>query len=275
MWLRRRRDERAKSTARTARRTPDSPRDGLLAAIDAEIERLSGVSHPAVGSLIAAYRATSSGPPDPAFERWAEAIERERSRLRRSTDALSGGSGTTSTVGDVTKRASVPQPQASLLFHLTRHAGARRSLEMGTCVGISGAYLAAGLRENGGGALVSLEGHQDRADVAVACWQRLGLHNAEVVVGRFERTLDDVLAGESFDLVFVDGNHDGDATRSYVERFRAVSRPGAVMVLDDIAWSEGMTQAWTDIRDGLTDSLASDLGRLGVIVLGPGDAGRA
>lgn len=247
--------------------------DPLLAAADPEIRRLSRLEGPDAGRLADALRATVSARKDPDLQRWSVAIEAERKRLRRSSDQLSGGRGTMSTVGEVTKRASVPPTQAALLFHLTRGFGASRCLEMGTCVGISGAYLAAALETNGGGALRSLEGHRDRADIARQAWSRLGFSDAEVVVGRFEETLDVVLSEEPFDLVFIDGNHDRDATLSYAASFTAASRPGAVLVLDDIAWSDGMKEAWAELRARLGGSITSDLGRLGVVVLGSTDAG--
>ncbi len=128
---------------------------------------------------------------------------------------------------------------------------------------------------DGGGPLRSLEGHRDRAAVATDTWRRLGFTDAEVVVGRFEKTLQDTLDTGPFDLVFVDGNHDGDATRGYVEQIRAVSRPGALLVLDDIGWSEGMVGAWHDVSRQLAGSISVDLGRVGLVLLGPDDAGAA
>lgn len=173
----------------------------------------------------------------------------------------------------MTRRASVPAEQAWLLYTLARGLDARRCLEMGTCVGVSGAYLAAAMEPAGGGTLRSLEGHRDRAAVATDTWERLGFADAEVVVGRFDKTLPRTLETGPFDVVFVDGNHDGDATRSYVAAIRAVSRPRALLVLDDIAWSEGMVGAWRDVSRELSSSVSVDLGRVGLVLLGEADAG--
>jgi predicted O-methyltransferase YrrM len=222
-----------------------------------------------------ALRDTARRRPDDASRDWMERIEAERAHLRSSSLPLSGGSGTRSTVGEVTRRASVSPLRAALLFHLVRAVDARRCLELGTCVGISGAYVAAAMQLAGGGRLVSLEGHPDRADVARDCWDRLGLSGVEVVVGRFHQTLPEALAGPAHDLVFIDGDHDGQATVGYVTAIREASRPGAVLVLDDIDWSRDMRTAWSLLRAGLTDSLACDLGRVGLIRLGPADAGRS
>ena len=251
---------------------PDAS-DPLVKALRAELDRLEREGDAEAAPLIAAFRASVTEQPDADAVRWQRVIERERHRLRRLDEALSGGSGTVSTVADVTKRASSPRSQATLLYHLTRSFGASRVLEMGTGVGISGAYLAAALTENGGGHLRSLEGHRDRAETASDVWDRLGLDNAEVAVGRFDRTLEQALVETSFDIAFIDGNHDGTATRRYVDQIRGRSRPGALLILDDIAWSEDMTEAWGLVQTELADSLTVDLGRLGLAILGPEDAG--
>lgn len=227
------------------------------------------LAEPVAGALESAARRRSDDEARARFRR----IEAERRRLRSSPLALSGGSGTTSTLGAVTRRASVPRRWAPLLFHLVRALDAHRCLEIGTGVGVSGAYLTAAMPP-GGGRLVSLEGHGDRADVARDSWRRLGLEGAEVVVGRFHRTLPGVLAGPAYDLVFVDGHHDGRATLDYVDRIRRAAVPGTLLVLDDIDWSRDMRQAWSRLCARLTGSVTSDLGRMGLIRLGSADAGR-
>lgn len=233
----------------------------------------TGAKAEAAAPLVRAMRSASRRRQSPQAAAWYRLIEAERQRLRASDDVLSGGRGTTSTVGEVTRRASVPRHQAALLFELVRNLAARRCLELGTCVGISGAYLAAAMTTHGGGHLWSLEGHPDRAEVARDTFRRLGLDDAEVVVGRFDRTLPGVLDAGPFDLVFVDGHHDGDATIDYVTRIRRVCRPGALLVLDDIDWSDGMRFAWAFLQAQLSDSIVADLGRLGLVRLGPAEAG--
>lgn len=229
---------------------------------------------PAAQPLIDALRTSSRRRSAPRARAWHAHIETERRRLRASHQPLSAAGGATATLGEVTRGASVPPRQATLLFDLAASLGARRCLELGTGVGISGAYLAAAMETGTGGRLVSLEGHRDRADVARATWRRLSLEDAEVVVGRFERTLPGVLDAPPFDLVHLDGHHDRDATLDYIERIRATCRPGTLLVVDDIDWSPGMRVAWSVLQTRLADSTISDLGRVGLIRLAATDAGR-
>lgn len=206
---------------------------------------------------------------------WFTRIEAERDRLVASNEPLTRKKGTIdSTVGKVARQASVSPEHAWTLWQLTRRSGSRRVLEMGTCVGVSGSFLAAAAGDGpAGGTLRTLEGHEDRAAVARDTFRRLGLTDAQVTVGTFRRTLPGALEEAPFDLVFVDGHHDGDATLEYVDEIRATCRPGAVLVLDDITWSSSMEEAWTEVRRRLAASASADLGRVGVIVLGAEDAG--
>jgi predicted O-methyltransferase YrrM len=211
--------------------------------------------------------------PDTLARTWFQRIENERRRLLADTTPLSASDDAVSTVGQVTRKASIPRHRATLLFELARAVPAKRCLEMGSAVGMSGAYLAGAMASTGGGLLRSMEGKSDRAAVATRVWRRLGFENAEVIVGPFKHTLDAVLEMGPYDLTFVDGHHKRDATLQYVDRIRAASRPGALLVLDDINWSLGMQQAWASIRAQLTGSTTVDLGRLGLILLGSSDAG--
>jgi predicted O-methyltransferase YrrM len=225
--------------------------------------------------LARGLKAIAARRPGRDAERWFERIEAERARLAASEDPLTKERGeVVTTVSDVA-RASVSPAHAWTLWALTREAGARRVLEMGTCVGVSGSYLAAASgTDDAGGTLRTLEGYEDRAAVARDTFRRLGFADAEVVVGPFTRTLAGTLDDDPFDIVFIDGHHDHDATLRYVDQVRAASRAGAVLVLDDIAWSEGMTAAWVEVQRRLDASAHADLGRVGVVVLGQGDAGR-
>lgn len=220
-----------------------------------------------------ALRIAARARPDARSREDARRIEGERRRLLRDRTELSGGRGTTATVAEVTKRASSPPHQTWLLSTLVRELGARRCLEMGTCVGISGSYLAAASTAVGGGTVVTLEGHEDRAAVARTTFARLGFDRAEVVVGSFRSTLAGVLGDAPFDLAFVDGHHDGAATIEYVTAIRAASRPGTLLVLDDIAWSDSMAAAWRELTGSLARSVTVDLGRIGLVHLAAADVG--
>jgi hypothetical protein len=97
------------------------------------------------------------------------------------------------------------------------------------------------------------------------------LARVETRHGRFEDTLGPALEelGEVA-LAFVDGHHDEGATIAYWERIAPrLARP-ALVVFDDIRWSDGMTRAWRAIAADARVELALDLRALGVCVVGAG-----
>jgi predicted O-methyltransferase YrrM len=143
-------------------------------------------------------------------------------------------------------------PQGKLLHLLARIRGARRILEIGTLGGYSTIWLATALPDDG--SLISLELEPSYAKVAHANVQRAGLAGlVEIRVGPALdglRELIDEGAGP-FDLTFIDA--DKPATPEYFQLALELSRPGSVIVADNV------------VRDGaLADADSQDPGVLGM-----------
>lgn len=127
----------------------------------------------------------------------------------------------------------VSAQHAKLLTLLTTIARASRVLEIGTLGGYSTIALARGVGP--GGQVVTLEYEQAHADVA-----RRNLDNAdvgervEIVVGAALDTLPRLAnRGDRFDLFFIDADKENNS--AYVEWAVTLARPGAVIVVDNIA----------------------------------------
>ncbi len=174
------------------------------------------------------------------------------------------------TVAEVCAKAVSKPKKAMSLFTVTRALRPNLVVELGTSVGISGAYIAAALSLDGRGRLVTFEGAPAFADIARETFDRAGVSGyATVVTGRFLDTMQLVTEGsDPIDLAYVDGHRDGDATIDYFERIAAAGRPGTVLVLDDIRWSESMERAWTTIASHPAVTHAIDSDRIGYVVLG-------
>lgn len=142
---------------------------------------------------------------------------------------------------------------------------------MGTNVGISGGYIAAALKLNGdGGVLKTLEGSPSKAALATDNLRsmQLGGHSI-VVVGDFEQTFGQVLNEvPAVDLAFIDGFHDGPATIGYHQQIKPRLSRGAVLVYDDIEWSDGMKYAWATIRQDPDVQAAVNVRGVGYCVMG-------
>ncbi len=118
-------------------------------------------------------------------------------------------------------------------------------LELGSAVGISGAYLAAAPPVE---RLVSIEGSSLLAQVAAATIETVS-DAASIECGAFESSLPSVLdslAGERvpIDLAYIDGHHVEAATVHYAESLLPHLRRGSLVILDDITLWEGMRDAW-------------------------------
>ena len=274
------------SVARAVGRARQSP-VGARARMAAAAPRLA-LSGDRTGRAIArAVRDASLGRVDEGDRSWVERIEARRERLLAERGATGpafdpGGSGPDgafsmgqqqTTVGVASAFMSLQRAWCLLLFRLVRELRPRSCLELGTGFGISGSYLAAALERNGEGRLTTLEGSEDWARHALEGFRELRL--AELVdlrVGPIAESLLDLPdAAGSFDLAFIDAEHQAEAT---LEEFDAVARlltPGAVVVIDDVNW-EPVRRAFDRLGGDERVSLAVAVGRLGLIVTTSGAA---
>ena len=209
----------------------------------------------------------------------ARRIEGERRRLLADrtplVDEARGPAGLFDAGKTVAEAAGVSESSRAgrLMLRLAEATGPARVLELGTNVGISSAYLAAGARgANAAARLVTLDASPHRLAVARDLHRRLGLERITYVTGLFEDTLPAVLEEQGpFDLVYIDGDHHYEPTLGYFERIRPHVPPGGVLLFDDIRWSDGMLRAWRDIRDHPSVDVALDLYHLGLCRLREGE----
>jgi predicted O-methyltransferase YrrM len=184
-----------------------------------------------------------------------------------SEDQQSRGVVTTMTVKEVVS-FSLPAVWSEVMYYLTRAIRPEKALEMGTCVGISGSYIAAAMQLNNHGRLWTIEGSPATAALAEETFKLLDFNDrVTLLVGRFRDELEPCLRNQnSFDLVFVDGHHDGKATLAYFEQLKSHLAPDAVVVFDDIGWYGGMAKAWNEITADPTVKGFVRLGQMGAAV---------
>ena len=139
----------------------------------------------------------------------------------------------------------VSAAQGRLLQLLAQMQGARRILEIGTLAGYSTIWLARGLAGDPGGRhLTTLEVDPHHAEVAKRNLRRADLQDVvEVRVGPAADTLRALVADgvQPYDLVFIDA--DKPSNRHYVERALELTRPGAVIVVDNVVRAGAVADA--------------------------------
>jgi predicted O-methyltransferase YrrM len=140
---------------------------------------------------------------------------------------------------------NVAPNQGKLLQLLAQIQGARRILEIGTLGGYSTIWLGRALPADG--RLVTLEYDTTHAEVARRNLARAGLDKiSEVRVGPALESLPK-LADEQpdpFDLVFIDADKVNNP--HYVEWAVKLTRPGSLIVLDNVVRSGRVTEAGSD-----------------------------
>lgn len=143
---------------------------------------------------------------------------------------------------------SVTAPQGKLLHLLARMIGARRILEIGTLGGYSTIWLGRALPA--GGRLITLEIDPTCASVARRNLARAGLTDrVELLLAPASESLQRLQADdvEPFDFVFIDA--DKASSDRYFIAALALSRPGTVIVVDNVVRDGAVTDAETTDPD--------------------------
>ncbi len=170
----------------------------------------------------------------------------------------------TRTLEHIANVSSVTQRWGTFLYLCADAVEAKTILELGTCAGISGCYLAAAQSCE---RFVTIEASPGPAKLAQLNLSRISDHTT-VTNALFEEGLDEILGvpGDRFDMVYVDGHHEKIPTLRYFERLREHLNPGALVVFDDIYWSRDMYEAWEMLRSwpGFSHTLDAERFGLGV-----------
>jgi predicted O-methyltransferase YrrM len=168
---------------------------------------------------------------EPLEPLWAQVDDYLAQHLAPSDAALDNALETSAAAG--LPAISVTATQGKLLQLLAQMQGARRILELGTLGGYSTIWMGRALPPDG--ELTTLEIDPTHAAVARHNIDRAGLADrVHVVLGPASETLAKLAADrvEPFDLVFIDA--DKANIDAYFEASLPLSRPGTVIVVDNV-----------------------------------------
>jgi len=156
-----------------------------------------------------------------------------------------------------------PKKYAQLLHRIVKYFNAETVLEMGTSLGISGAYIAHAQPK---AKFITLEGSQAIAAIAQETFKDTMARNAEIRIGNFSETLKPALEElQKIDVAFIDGNHQKTATLAYFEEIYPYCHENSVLIFDDICWSEDMYSAWQTIIADERVSQSINICKLGIV----------
>ncbi|MBR9915892.1 MAG: class I SAM-dependent methyltransferase [Algicola sp.] len=147
-------------------------------------------------------------------------------------------------VAHMAKTSGTTLKRAQLLYRLVRYFESNTSLELGTNLGIGTQAMALGSQQN---QVTTIEGCPNTAALAEHYLKQFQTPNVTINMGTFEAVLQQ-LDHSVFDLIFVDGHHDKEATLSYFELLLNHVHNDSIVIFDDIHWSKDMVSAWECIK---------------------------
>jgi len=170
-------------------------------------------------------------------------------------------------IGDIARSSLKPKKYSRLLFRMVQDQKPATTLELGTCFGVTTAYLANGHKN---AQVYTMEGAPAIAEVARHNFSELQLSNIELIEGNFDHKLPELLKrlkveNKMLDFVFIDGNHRKEPTLRYFRELLPLLHEGSVLIFDDIHWSDQMEAAWEEIKSSPEVTLSLDLFFIGIV----------
>ena len=145
------------------------------------------------------------------------------------------------------KLVALDRDKAEYCYLLCRALGARRIVEVGTSFGVSTLYLAAAVRDNGGGTVIGAENELEKVAAARANFTAAGLSE---FIDLNEGDLIEVLKGVEGPIDFVLFDVWGHVVRPVLDLLAPHLRPGAVICTDNTA---GARQGYADLFEIIGD----------------------
>ena len=222
-----------------------------------------GIHSPFVYELV--DKAFKIGIPTPESNQLNQAFDllKNNTKLLNIKDFGAGSHklGKTRSVKQIFNTSSSKGKYGKLLFQLANHFQPKKILEFGTSLGIGTLHFHLGSQNS---SITTIDACPETANFA-----KEFLSNKVSNVQFVESTFVDFLANlqnETYDLIFVDGHHDGEATLNYMQQLEKHAHNETIFILDDIRWSEGMFNAWNLLCESEKYHVSIDLFRMGILI---------
>lgn len=173
-------------------------------------------------------------------------------------------------VSDIAKNALKSPRLAQLIYRLVANQQPNNIIELGTCLGTTTLYLQQAAPHAN---VYTLEGCPQTAATAAEIFKQEGANNIQQLIGNFDDTLKPLIDNlPQLDFVYVDGNHQKEATLRYFEWCLPKVHQDTLLIFDDIYWSGGMKEAWAAIKAHPQVTVTVDLFWIGLVFFKKGQA---
>lgn len=169
-------------------------------------------------------------------------------------------------VCDIAKKAGMTCHQAKLMNKIINYLNIENSLELGTSVGIGSLAMATNQSHN---QIDTVEACANTSKFAKNFFKNQKLHNIKVYNTDFQTFLAGLSSDKTYDLIYLDGHHQKDATLQYFYQLKKCIHENSLFILDDIYWSQGMQEAWQTILEDEDVKVGIDLYFWGIIFFKP------
>ena len=160
---------------------------------------------------------------------------------------------------DIFKNSSSKGKTADFLYKLSLFTKPKRILELGTSLGVGTFHLKKGSPT---AELITIEACENTLKKAKEGLGLAGIE-ADFHLASFEAYIKYEITG-SFDIIYIDGHHDGNALLRYITLLLPYANPETMFIIDDIRWSKSMFDAWKKVINSLDFHVTIDFFRFGI-----------
>jgi len=173
-------------------------------------------------------------------------------------------------ISNIAKHALKPPRLAQLLYRLTNDLQPDSIVELGTCLGVTTLYLQKAAPE---AKVYTLEACPQMAEIAREIFTQAHADGVELITGNFDDTFPDIISKlDKLDLVYIQNSHQKEAILSYFEWCLPKVHEDTLLIFDDIYRSDGMKEAWTEIKAHPKVTVTIDLFWSGLVYFKKGQA---
>ena len=181
--------------------------------------------------------------------------------------------GTLANRGNRFRRTSIRAEDGRILFALVLALEPEHVIELGTSLGASALFIAAAVNRLGKGELHTIELNGQAQAIARAHVEEAGFSRVMFHHGTFQEVLPPLLGRlDGVRMAFIDGHHKERPTWNYFRQFLKKAVRPAILVFDDIGWSDEMRQVWRRIADHPAVAFSMATEKLGIALLAPDES---
>lgn len=189
--------------------------------------------------------------------------DKRRIYLKDHGSGTEGSGKTLKKISEIVKYSAITERYGILLAALSREFGNPGIMAMGTSMGLSPLYLAAGSPDI---TVHLIEEYPEISGIAKDYIESSELKNISLYTGKFDEVIAEI-GDKSIKpgLVFIDGDQNSEKMLKYFYQVAEMGDKNSLFVLNDINGSAEMGKAWKEIKKHDKVTLTVDIFRMGLV----------